>query len=417
MSIIRRVTFRLYPSNAQLKILSYWRCLHKDLYNAAVANRKTQYKHFKKSVDYYEQQNCLPDFKEVWHEYKQLGSHALQATLKRVDMAYQRFFKGIGGYPRFKSIRYYSGWSYPCLAGWKALTNGKNGHLELSNLGKIQIRGTARQWGKPTTCTIVYRNSNWYASITVNCEPQRETGVGAVGLDFGCLTAVAMSDGTMVENPRYLAATKAKISAASKSKQRKTKPNFKKKIKASKRWRKASKKVSRLQRKVGTQRQNWVHQVAAEIVSSNSLVATEKLNIKNMTRKAHIGSTRKAQKTGLNRSILDVGMGMLRSAIEYKVAEAGGIFVEVPTQKVKPSQRCAKCWELTPKTLASRVHICQHCQHTEDRDINSAQICLIWARGQELTSPSVDESSSTFTHCGGFKQLAQMKRQKHRPSS
>lgn len=73
--------------------------------NAAVANRKTQYKRFKRSVDYYEQQNCLPEFKEVWHEYKQLGSHALQATLKRVDMAYQRFFKGLGGYPKFKSIR------------------------------------------------------------------------------------------------------------------------------------------------------------------------------------------------------------------------------------------------------------------------------------------------------------------------
>lgn len=132
MSITRRIIFRLYPTVAQDKILGYWRRLHKDLYNAAVANRKNQYKHFKKSVDYYEQQNCLPEFKEVWYEYKQLGSHALQATLKRVDMAFQRFFKGLGGYPKFKSIRHYSGWTYPCIAGWKALTNGKNGHLELS---------------------------------------------------------------------------------------------------------------------------------------------------------------------------------------------------------------------------------------------------------------------------------------------
>lgn len=417
MSINRRVTFRLYPTSAQVKVLSYWRRLHKDLYNAAIANRKTQYKHFKKSVDYYEQQNCLPEFKEVWHEYKQLGSHALQATLKRVDMAYQRFFKGLGGYPKFKSIRHYSGWTYPCVAGWKTLTDGKNGYLELSNLGKVQMRGTARQWGKPTTCTIVNCQGVWYASITVQCDPVRKTEIGAVGLDFGCLTAVAMSDGTRKENPRFLAVTKAKISAVSKSKRRKISPNFKKKIKASKRWKKSSKKVSRLQRKVGSQRQNWVHQTATQIVSCNSMVATEKLNIKNMTRKAKSGSKRKRQKTGLNRSMLDVGMGALRAAIEYKLAEAGGLFVEVPTKTVKPSQRCASCWELTPKTLADRLHVCQHCQYTEDRDINSAQVCLIWATGLGTNLDKRRSDSSTSTHCGGFKKLAEMKRQKPRPSS
>jgi len=71
------------------------------------------------------------------------------------------------------------------------------------------------------------------------------------------------------------------------------------------------------------------------------LVAKEKLEIPKMTRKAKKGSTRKRQKTGLSRSILDVGWGMFRKAIEYKLAEVGGVFVEVPTQKTKPSQRNA----------------------------------------------------------------------------
>ncbi|MBV9385595.1 MAG: transposase [Chroococcidiopsidaceae cyanobacterium CP_BM_ER_R8_30] len=141
------------------------------------------------------------------------------------------------------------------------------------------------------------------------------------------------------------------------------------------------------------------------------MVATEKLNVKGMTAKAKKGK-RKRQKNGLNRSILDIEMGMLRSAIEYKLAEAGGLFVEIPTQQVKPSQRCAKCWGLTPKTLSDRLYVCSNpaCQHAEDRDINSAQVCLIWARGKELASSNVDGSSSTC--CGSFKQLAQVKRQK-----
>lgn len=98
------------------------------------------------------------------------------------------------------------------------------------------MRGKARTWGKPTTCTIVYRHNKWYASITVNCVPVRETGTGSIGLDFGCLTAVAMSDGTNIENPRFLAKTQDKIRKASIAKRRKRSQKLKKKTKGSKRW-------------------------------------------------------------------------------------------------------------------------------------------------------------------------------------
>jgi putative transposase len=388
--------------------------MHKDLYNSAVSNRKTQYQKFNHSVDYFEQQASLPAFKECLEEYKKLNAGSLQATLKRVDFAFVRFFKGLGKYPKFKSIRRYSGWTYPdARQGFKVHSIGDNGYLELRDLGiEVQMRGKARTWGQPTTCTIVYRHGKWYASITVNCTPTREAGTGEIGLDLGTLTAIACSDGTKIENPRFLAKTQTKIRKASQDKRRKRAPNFKKKVKASKRWRKAQKKVSKLQRTAASQRQDWVHQRAAEIVSSHRIVATEKLNLKNMTRKAKKGSKSKAQKTGLNRSMLDVGMGMFRQALEYKLSEAGGLFVEIPTQSVKPSQRCAKCWELTPKNLSDRLHVCSNpnCQHTEDRDINSAQVCLIWAKGLGTSLSNVDESSSTC--CGSFKQLAQMKRQK-----
>lgn len=70
--------------------------MHKDLYNAALYHRKTEYQKFGNKIDYLKQQNCLLEFKKCLPEYKELGSHALQATLKRVDFAYQRFFFRIG---------------------------------------------------------------------------------------------------------------------------------------------------------------------------------------------------------------------------------------------------------------------------------------------------------------------------------
>jgi len=214
MTVTRRVTFRLYPSLQQAAMLHCWRRLHCILYNAAVYNRKTQYQKFGHMVDYFEQQNSLPACKQVWTEYQPLGSHALQARLKRVDFAFQRCFKGLAQYPKFKSIRQYSGWTYPSLQSWKASTNRK-----LSNLGKMQMCGQDHTWGRPTTCSIVYRPSEdkWYACITVEFEPVRETGTGVIGIDLRCKDAVALSDGQKIGKSEFLKAGHHKLKAASKT--------------------------------------------------------------------------------------------------------------------------------------------------------------------------------------------------------
>jgi putative transposase len=389
--------------------------MHQALYNAALYNRKTQYQKFGHSVDYFEQQNCLPAFKEVWTEYKALGSQALQATLKRIDLAFLRFFGGLGGYPKFKSARHYRGWTYPGIAGWKVEGAGGNGHLTISKLGRIQMRGQARIWGTPTTCTVFLEHGKWYASITVLCTPIRLTDTGAVGIDLGCKEAITLSTGEQFSKPEFLKESQKKVKLSSKKLRRKRSPNWKKKIKASRRWKKHRQIVSKLQRKVARQREDWQHKVTSNIVSGNSLIAGEQLSVKNMTRKAKKGSKRKAQKAGLNRSMLEVGFSTISKMFAYKAAEAGGFYLESPTRQLKPSQRCAKCWELTPKTLADRVHVCQHCGHREDRDINAAQVNLIWARGQELSSPGAESPSSTSR--GSMKQLGALKRQKLQANS
>jgi putative transposase len=397
------------------------------LYNSAVSNRFTQYQRFGHKVDYFEQQNSMPAFKEVWTEYKECNCMTLQATLKRVDYAFQRWFKGLGKRPKYKSIRHYSGWTYPSKTGWKSHTIGDNGYLDLTKIGSIQMRGKARVWGTPTTCTIVYRNGKWYASITVELTElqaaARQTDFGAVGIDFGCKSALAITDGethSFVEAPKFLRKAEAQIKRLSKGKRRKVAPNRRKKQKASSRWKKTQSRISKVTRKVANQRQNWVHHVASDIVRCNSFVATEKLEVSKMTRKARKGKRRK-QKAGLNKSILDVGMGMLRLAIQYKVLEAGGAFVEVPTRTVKPSQTCPQCGSQRKKTLNERIHQCKACGFTMDRDLAAALVMLLWSQGKllgfETSLVDADAKSATSDTCkrkqtGSQKQLGQMKRQK-----
>ncbi|MFS8884476.1 transposase, partial [Synechococcus sp. R55.3] len=65
----RRQTFRLYPSKAQEKALFEARRLHCYLYNACIAHRETEYHLHRRTVTYLEQQNLLPEFKQVWGEF------------------------------------------------------------------------------------------------------------------------------------------------------------------------------------------------------------------------------------------------------------------------------------------------------------------------------------------------------------
>lgn len=273
----RRQTFRLYPSKAQEKALLEARRLHCYLYNACVSHRETEYKLHRRTVTYLEQQNLLPEFKQVWVEFAQLNSQALQATVKRVDYAYQRFFRGLSRKPRFKSIRRYSGWTYPARSGWKVNSTGKHGTVTLNDLGiTLKMRGQAKHWGVPTTLTLVYKPSRrqWFASFTVEVAiPEPKFGSQSdlryesiVAYDLGTETALTLFDGAEfreITNPRFTQRSEEKIRRVARLKRRKRAP--KKGVKASRRWKKIHRREAQLKAKVARQRKDWQHKVTSEI--------------------------------------------------------------------------------------------------------------------------------------------------------
>lgn len=53
---------------------------------------------------------------------------------------------------------------------WRLDSNGRHGKLTIRDLGiTLKMRGQAKEWGKPSTLTIVYKPGlkQWFASITV----------------------------------------------------------------------------------------------------------------------------------------------------------------------------------------------------------------------------------------------------------
>src|SRR5437588_13012555 len=86
--------YRLYPTK-QTEHKLFWtltRC--RELYNAALSERKDAYKYAGKSITYYDQQNDLPEIKaEIREEYQDIAAHVLQDVLIRLDKAFQHFFR------------------------------------------------------------------------------------------------------------------------------------------------------------------------------------------------------------------------------------------------------------------------------------------------------------------------------------
>ncbi|WP_157269107.1 zinc ribbon domain-containing protein [Azohydromonas aeria] len=169
--------------------------------------------------------------------------------------------------------------------------------------------------------------------------------------------------------------------------------------KRSSRRRKAVQRLSRARAKTARRRLDWVHQQTAKLASGFALVATEQLRIANITRSAagtlEVPGQRVAQKAGLNREVLDTAPALFTSLFRLKVMETGGEWVEAPTRKLKPSQRCPACWALAKKSLSDRIHVCADCGHNEPRDLASARVVLKWALGthlgQELAGTGVRE--------------------------
>ena len=384
----RKVTFKLDPKAAQSARLEAWTRLHCELYNAALEERIDAWRKAGKSIGYDEQQNTLPEIKAARPEFIALGSHALQQTLRRLDLAFQSFFRRVKagqtpGFPRFKAAKRFSGFAYPDPAGWKLMQHGGSGATLRIGSGKdamsIRARGRHRFGpdAQPNDITLSRKGGEWFVSVTLRvpdaaCARQRTDSMRR-GVDFGITDWATFDDGQSIANPRWLRTELLKLTALQRERARKKKGSL--------RFKRLGKRIARLHERIANLRRDFAHQETTRMVQSCAVLATEQLQPKNMSRSAkgtvEAPGRRVRQKAGLNREIVSAGFGMAHQMLAYKAEEAGTRLHLSNTRQLKPSQRCSACWALVPKTLAERMHVCPHCGHIMQRDRNSAAVVLI----------------------------------------
>ena len=386
----RKITYRLYPSKRQEEAMRLLFDAHRHLYNAALEQRIWAYRSQKKSIDLNEQCRELTQLRAEDPLYRSINAQSSQVTLRRLHLAFQHFFRRVrqnkkAGFPRFRSAARFKGWGYKTHGdGWRLFPGEemKHGHLRLSGVGNIKLRGRARSEGTPKTMEIIRDHGRWYASVTIACAPMRKSGTQEVGFDWGLESFLTFDEGGVVVNPRFLSQSQRKISYLQRQKSKKKLGGCNRK--------KVVLQLAREYRRSSNRRQNFHHQQSSRLVGRAKLIGTEALNTSNMIRPSRgtmkSPGTMIKQKKGLNRSILDGAPGAFLQMVQYKAEEAGVDYIEAPTRKIKPSQTCPECGSRKKKKLSERVHRCP-CGCIMSRDQAAAQVCLAYARKQVGNQP------------------------------
>ena len=113
--------YKLKPTLQQERAMAFVARRCRELYNAALHERKEAWQKCGVSVSEAMQSAQLPAVKEARPEYRDIHSQVLQDVLTRLDSAFQRFFARVKagetpGYPRFQGANRYTSCTYKLQA-------------------------------------------------------------------------------------------------------------------------------------------------------------------------------------------------------------------------------------------------------------------------------------------------------------
>lgn len=329
--------FELMPNGEQQRQMRRFAGSARYIYNKALALQKELYDLTKRKHTRYQLDKLLTLWKSETPWLSETPSHALQQVLVDVDRAYTNFFEGRADFPKFhkKGQRTSFRESDP-----KCITlDQQNSRIRLPKIGWVRYRNSREVLGQIRNVTVSESCGKWFVSVSTLQEiavPEHPSK-SSIGLDWGVVNFITASDGLVVDKCQPLKQFLPKLA--------KLQRRLAKKKKFSQNWKKAKARITKLHSKIANIRKDFVHKVSADISKNHAVVFVEDLQVSNMS-KSSKGTKDKpgkmvAQKSGLNRSILDASPFELRRQLEYKMLWNGGILLAVPPQNT--SRKCPEC--------------------------------------------------------------------------
>lgn len=359
--------FRLYPTKEQEVLLQkHFGCV-RFVYNWALKFNEAYYAQTKKYKNYM-QINCDGDLIKLKQEKEwlsEVNSQSLISSIGHLDWAFNRFFKGLGGYPKLKR-KEITQKSFEVPQHFKI--DFKNHAISIPKFArkntircKIHRKVNLKGLIKFGTATISQNSSGQYfVSFIVHrkedlpklIDDNKINENNSLGFDFGLKHFLTLSDGRVIDNPQYFKKMLDKLTFE----QRK----ISKKTKGSKNTERQRIKVAKIHQKIADQRKDFLNKTSSNLVKESQFdcFCFEDLNLKGM-------------KALWGRKMSDLSYYSFQQMMLYKSIKTGKIAVKIGRFEAS-SQICHCCGHRQKMPLDARTYECPECGMKIDRDLNAA---------------------------------------------
>lgn len=363
-------------------------------YNWGLAEWQRRYKEGEKADAYGLRKAFNAVKKEQYPFVLEVTKFATDQPFINLGKAFKKFFddlkKGAVSYPQFKRKKDNEGSFY--IGGDKVVlsdsnrnskafakmshnVNQKRQYLKVPNLGWVKMTERIRFIGKVNGVVISQQGNKYFASFSMQITegeyrrthphtslPKEER---CAGIDLGIKSALVLSDGIAVENPKPQKKHLRKIKRLGRQLDKRTHARTKQErlagVKKSENYKKLSIRLSNAHHKVANIRRDFTQKVTTILTTHYAHIALEDLNVKGMVRNHRLAQ-----------AVSDVSFGELRRQIEYK-AELNGVTVTKADRFYPSSKTCSQCGNIKRDLkLSDRTYRCDKCGAVIDRDYNAS---------------------------------------------
>ena len=366
--------FRIYPTEAQQLLLSKTFGCCRYLWNTVLAETQREHQAYllakeHNTVDTVTTPNLsgnslalrVPKHRNnpntQW--LNEVSSVALQQTMLSLGSAYDNFFKSLKtvrkgryGKPKFKKKS-----GHQSFRLMKTAFRLKDNQLYIAKSNEpLQVLWSRELPSEPSSLTISKTPTNeYYVSFVCEYVPTKTTGTEHIGIDVGLTTYATLSDGTTLDNPKWL---KQHLQSLRRAQQ-----TLSRRKRGSCNYHKAKLKVAQLHQRVTNSRHDWQHKATRTLVNKSHVIGVEGLKVANMI-----------QNRKLSRAIADASWASFFSKLKYKVEESQHATLVYLSTYFPSSHLCSVIGQKLDRKLklTERSWDCPHCGHTHDRDLNAA---------------------------------------------
>ena len=364
--------YRLLPSPAQETLLRE-HCAHaRYVWNMAIEQHSHWHPGRKSAPGYLEQCRQLTEARAGYPWLAQGSQTVQQQALRDFDQAMVAFMDPANpaGRPSWRKAGLGEGFRIVGRHGrqWDVRRVSRHvGEVRVPKVGWVRFRWSrAVPLGVKSYRVTMDRAGRWhiaFAAIPVAIE--RPDTDEIVGLDRGVTVSVALSTGELLHAPG--------LTTLERRRMRRLERKLARARRGSNRRARVKLTIARLRARETDRRRDWAEKASTDIARRFNVIRVEDLQIKEMIRSAR-GTREKPgrnvrQKSGLNRSIMRSGWGLLVRRLEQKAPGR--------VEKINPaftSQRCSACGQVDRKSRESQaVFRCTACGYTSNADVNAAK--------------------------------------------